>query len=107
MNPMLRIVGRTAMRRRPAVSTKGSPSAAKAIGIGSHRCRSYRFDSCGEAKMKFMRRWLIYRRLVNELADAPAGSLEELGTSHKIIHDFAWQCARAEVERGPPMTRHP
>jgi hypothetical protein len=57
--------------------------------------------------MKFMRRWLIYRRLVNELADVPAGSLDELGMSQKTIHDFAWQCARAEVERGAPMTRHP
>jgi hypothetical protein len=56
--------------------------------------------------MRLVRRWLIYRRLVNELVDVPAGSLEELGMSKKTIHDFAWQCARDEVERGPSMTRH-
>jgi hypothetical protein len=56
--------------------------------------------------MKLVRRWLIYRRLANELSEVPAGSLDELGTSRKTIHDFAWQCARIEAERGPSMTRH-
>ena len=55
--------------------------------------------------MKLVRRWLVYRRLVNELSGVPAASLEELGTSQRTIHDFAWQCARVEVERGSPMTR--
>jgi hypothetical protein len=55
--------------------------------------------------MKFVRRWLIYRQLVNELVDVPAGSLDELGTSLKTIHDFAWQCARIEADREPPITR--
>jgi len=105
VNLVLRIVRRTATRYRPPVSIKTSPGAAKAIAIGSYRCRSYRFDSGGEEKMKLVRRWMIYRRLVNELSDVPAGSLDELGTSHKAVHDFAWRCAGIEVERGPPITR--
>jgi hypothetical protein len=55
--------------------------------------------------MKLVRRWLVYRRLVNELSGVPVASLAELGTSQKTIHDFAWQCAQIEVERGLPMTR--
>jgi hypothetical protein len=55
--------------------------------------------------MKLVRRWLVYRRLVNELSGVPPGSLEELGTSQRTIHDFAWQCAQVEVERGSPTTR--
>jgi hypothetical protein len=51
--------------------------------------------------MKAVRRWLIYRRLVNELAVVPAGSLAELGAWRAAINDFAWQCALDEVQRTP------
>jgi hypothetical protein len=49
--------------------------------------------------MKAVRRWLIYRRLVNELSDLPVGSLAELGVWRAAINDFSWQCALLEVER--------
>jgi len=49
--------------------------------------------------MKAVRRWFIYRRLVNELADAPSRSLAELGTSRAATYEFAWRCAHVEVER--------
>jgi hypothetical protein len=57
--------------------------------------------------MKAVRRWLIYRRLLNELADAPDGVLEELGTPRKTLRAFAWHCAGREVygER-LPLARH-
>jgi hypothetical protein len=54
--------------------------------------------------MKVLRRWLIYRRLVNELTDLPARSLDELGTLRTAIRDFAWHAASLEVE---PGSRHP
>jgi hypothetical protein len=49
--------------------------------------------------MKAVRRWLIYRRLVKELTEAPRGSLSELGTCGTSILEFAWQCAHLEAER--------
>ncbi len=49
--------------------------------------------------MKAVRRWLVYRRLVNELYDLPVGSLTELGVWRVAIYNFAWQCALLEVER--------
>jgi uncharacterized protein YjiS (DUF1127 family) len=55
--------------------------------------------------MKAVRRWFIYRRLVNELADMPNGALAELGTWRKAIYEFAWQCACRDVEREGPVTR--
>jgi hypothetical protein len=57
--------------------------------------------------MKAVRRWLIYRRLLNELADAPDGLLAELGTPRKTLCAFAWHCAGREVygENLPPA-RH-
>jgi hypothetical protein len=55
--------------------------------------------------MKLVRRWFVYRRLVNELSDVPPRSLEELGASQKTVDDFAWHCARIEIERGSPTTR--
>lgn len=54
--------------------------------------------------MKVLRRWLIYRRLVNELTDLPAGSLDELGILRTAIQEFAWYAASLEVESG---NRHP
>jgi hypothetical protein len=56
--------------------------------------------------MKAVRRWFIYRRLVNELSDAPGGSLTELGTCRAAINEFAWCCAHVEVERDASTTRH-
>jgi uncharacterized protein YjiS (DUF1127 family) len=49
--------------------------------------------------MKAVRRWFIYRRLVNELADAPSRALAELGISRAATHEFAWRCAHVEIER--------
>jgi hypothetical protein len=49
--------------------------------------------------MKAVRRWLIYRRLVNELSALPVGSLGELGAWRAAINDFSWQCALLEVEQ--------
>jgi len=47
--------------------------------------------------MKALRRWLIYRRLLNELTEAPQGTLAELGVARNAIGDFAWHCADAET----------
>lgn len=55
--------------------------------------------------MKAVRRWFIYRRLVNELADMPNGALAELGTRRTAIYEFAWQCACRDVEREGSVTR--
>jgi hypothetical protein len=49
--------------------------------------------------MNPFRRWLIYRRLLNELNEAPQGMLTELGVSRKALRDFAWHCANAEAAR--------
>jgi hypothetical protein len=49
--------------------------------------------------MKALRRWFIYRRLVNELIEAPRGTLAELGVTHKALRDFAWHSADAEADR--------
>lgn len=54
--------------------------------------------STDEGHMKILRRWLIYRRLVNELADVPDASLIELGTGRAAINEFAWRCAQVEAE---------
>ncbi len=49
--------------------------------------------------MNAFRRWFIYRRLLNELTEAPHGALAELGVSRKALRDFAWHCADAEATR--------
>jgi len=49
--------------------------------------------------MNVVRRWLIYRRLLNELAAVPSSTLAELGTCRTALRDFAWHCARRETER--------
>jgi len=49
--------------------------------------------------MKVLRRWFIYRRLVKELNDVPAGSLAELGTLRTAIREFAWHAALRDAER--------
>jgi hypothetical protein len=57
--------------------------------------------------MKAVRRWFIYRRLVNELAEAPDGGLAELGMQRKMLCDFAWHCAGLEVYGDAlPAARH-
>ncbi len=55
--------------------------------------------------MKSVRRWFIYRRLVKELSDLPGESLSKLGTCRTSIQEFAWSCARFEVERGDSARR--
>lgn len=42
---------------------------------------------------KLFRRWLAYRRLLDELADAPAGALRDIGICRTALADFAWHCA--------------
>jgi hypothetical protein len=57
--------------------------------------------------MKAVRRWLIYRRLLNERAEAPDGVLTELGMQRKALADFAWDCAGLEIYgEGLPPARH-
>ncbi len=57
--------------------------------------------------MKAVRRWLAYRRLLNELAEAPDGVLAELGMARKALTDFAWDCAGLEIYgEGLPPARH-
>ena len=55
--------------------------------------------------MNAVRRWFIYRRFVNELSDLPGESLTKLGTCRTAIREFAWSCARFEVERGDSARR--
>jgi hypothetical protein len=55
-------------------------------------------DLWGMDEMKAVRRWLIYRGLVKDLADLPAGSLAELGTLRTQIGDFAWHAAGLEAK---------
>ena len=55
--------------------------------------------------MKAVHRWIIYRRLVNELSDLPGESLTKLGTCRTAIREFAWSCAHFEVDRGGPARR--
>jgi hypothetical protein len=48
--------------------------------------------------MNAVRRWLIYRRLLNELTAVPSSALAELGTCRTALCDFAWHCAGREIE---------
>jgi hypothetical protein len=48
--------------------------------------------------MKAVLRWLIYRRLLNELTAAPSGVLAELGLCRTALCDFAWHCAAREMK---------
>jgi hypothetical protein len=57
--------------------------------------------------VKAFRRWLIYRRLLDELAEAPQCTLAELGVSRKALRDLAWHWA--DIEAGSitqPPDRH-
>ena len=57
--------------------------------------------------MKAVRRWLIYRRLMNELVNVPEGALAELSTPRKALRDFAWHWAGIEVNRvNVPLAHH-
>ncbi len=49
--------------------------------------------------MDVIRRWLIYRRLLNELTAVPSSALAELGTCRTALRDFAWHCAGREIKR--------
>ena len=40
-----------------------------------------------------------YQRITAELSEVPSGMLVELGTGRSAILDFAWHCARLEIER--------
>ncbi len=61
--------------------------------------------------MKAVRRWLIYRRLLNELTAVPGGVLAELGVCRTALCDFAWHCAAREIETRTiafaPLGAHP
>jgi hypothetical protein len=57
--------------------------------------------------MKVLRRWLRYRHLLDELAEAPDAVLAELAVPRKALREFAWQCAGVEVSGGElPLARH-
>ena len=49
--------------------------------------------------MHMVRRWLIYRRLLNELADARDPTFGDFAVCRCAIRDFAWHCAKLEVGR--------
>jgi hypothetical protein len=40
-----------------------------------------------------------YQRITAELSEVPHGMLGELGTGRSAILDFAWRCARLEIEQ--------
>ena len=49
--------------------------------------------------MKALRRWLIYRRLLNELIEAPENTIAELNAPRGALRDFAWHWADVEADR--------
>jgi len=55
--------------------------------------------------MQLMRRWLVYRRLLDELGDAQRTALRGMRVYRCAVRDFAWHCAGVEVERASRVRR--
>jgi hypothetical protein len=49
--------------------------------------------------MQLIRRWLAYRRLLDELAEARTAEPGEARVCRCAVRDFAWHCAGIEAER--------
>jgi hypothetical protein len=55
--------------------------------------------------MHLIRRWLVYRRLLDELGDAQRAAPGGMRVCRCAVRDFAWHCAGVEVERANRVHR--